>query len=71
MATGSTKETISTRSGYEIREGLLGLAHDIVAENMHVRLETVPDGDKSNFEGYTTQDVIKTAEELYKFVQQK
>ena len=71
MANYTVENNAPPRTGYEIREGLLGLAQNIVSENMHMRFETASDADKATFKGYTTEDVIETAEKLYTFVQQK
>ena len=58
----------NVRSGYEIREGLLGLAKDICEQNAHMRFEQT---NKKDWSGVTTEDVIREAEKLYQFVQNK
>ena len=56
----------NNRSGYEIREGLLGLAKDICTQNAHMRFEQT-----KQWNEVTTEDVIREAEKLYQFVQKK
>ena len=56
----------NNRSGYEIREGLLGLANDICQQNAHMHFEQTKQWNK-----VTSEDVIREAEKLYQFVQKK
>ena len=63
------------RSGYEIREGLLGMAVGIVTDKSNRQFDnemaTKPDGKRTAVEPYTIEDVIEVAEKLYTFVQKK
>ena len=69
---------MSQDSGYRIRFDLLQLAREILSEqqsfhwNLHGRKiaagENVP---KEELKPFTTEDVLKEAEKLYKFVQKK
>lgn len=62
------------KNGYEIREGLLGMAIGILSdrdsrlrENEYLK----PEGTRQPIDGYTVEEVIETAETLYKFIQKK
>jgi len=64
----------SSKSGYELRADLLGMAIGIVDqrisrlfENEHLK----PEGQRNAVEPFTTEDVITEAEKLYNFVQKK
>ena len=64
----------STKSGYELRTDLLGMAIGLLesrvarqCENEHFK----PEGNRNPVESYTTEDVLIEAEKLYKFVQKK
>jgi hypothetical protein len=68
------------RSGYEIRENLLQLAHRIVETNAHMSYSAskrivADDKGVSNevgtWTGFTAEDVIATARKLNEFVSQK
>tara|TARA_Y100000310_G_C20233723_1_gene601460 strand:+ start:394 stop:573 length:180 start_codon:yes stop_codon:yes gene_type:complete len=54
------------KNGYEIRQGLLGLAHDIVQQNAHMTFEAT-----KQWPTITTEQVIEEAQKLYEFVQNK
>ena len=56
----------NNRNGYEIREGLLGMAKDIVEQNAHMAFEQT-----KQFKPISTDEIKKIAEELYEFVQKK
>ena len=62
------------KSGYQLRQELLGLAVGIVEskvsrqfENEHLK----PEGQRNSVAPYTTEDIIVEAEKLYAFVQKK
>ena len=62
------------KSGYELRNDLLGMAIGIVDqkvqrlfENEHLK----PEGQRNAVVPFTTEDVIAEAEKLYAFVQKK
>ncbi len=62
------------RNGYEIREGLLGMAQGILgdrcnrlAENEYLK----PEDQRQAVASYTTEEIIAEAEKLYAFVQKK
>jgi hypothetical protein len=64
----------SNKSGYELRADLLNMAIGILEsrvgrqfDNEHLK----PDGQKNPVDPYTTEDVLKEAEKLYRFVQKK
>jgi hypothetical protein len=61
-----------SKSGYEIREGLLGMAIGILSEsnsrqfdNEHLK----PECERKPVTPFTTENVIVEAEKLYQFVQ--
>ena len=54
------------RSGYEIRQGLLGQAQSILEQNAHMEYEITKKWPK-----VTTEDIIDEAEKLYEFVLKK
>ena len=56
------------KSGYQLRADLLTLARDIVETNIHMAREN---RDNSRPKYFATEDVIKEAEKLYTFVQNK
>ena len=63
-----------SKSGYELRSELLGMAIGIVDqktqrlfENEHLK----PEGQRQPVAPFTTEDVITEAEKLYNFVQKK
>ena len=64
----------SNKNGYEIREGLLGMAvgilenrNNTLRENEYLR----PEGQRDDIQPYTVDEVLKTAETLYAFVSKK
>ena len=62
------------KSGYEIREHLLGMAMGILSERDSRLRENEflkPEGTRLPIEGYTVEEVIETAETLYGFIQKK
>lgn len=68
------------KSGYELRESLLHLAHRIVEHNAQMRYDasktvTVVEGvgpvERREWQGFTPEEVIKVAGQLYEFVQRK
>ena len=66
------------KSGYEIRQALLGMACSIVSDrtnrleqNEHFLAENDKKYARKPVEPYTADDVIATAEKLYSFVQKK
>jgi len=56
----------NNRSGYEIRQGLLGQAQSILEQNAHHEFEITKKWPK-----LTAEDIIIEAEKLYDFVQKK
>jgi len=63
-----------TKSGFELRSELLGMAIGILEtqnsrqfDNEHLK----PEGERTPVEPFTTEGVIKEAEKLYEFVQKK
>lgn len=62
------------KNGYEIREGLLGLAVDILKERNSTLRENEylkPEGQREEIVPYTVDEVLNTAETLYSFVSKK
>ena len=62
------------KNGYEIRESLLGMAIGILSERDSRLRENEylkPEGTRNPIDGYTVEEVIETAETLYKFIQKK
>ena len=64
----------NNKSGYAIRNDLLGMAIGILEskqsrhfENEHMK----PEGQRNPVEPFTTVDVLVEAEKLYEFVQRK
>ncbi len=62
------------KSGYELRNDLLGMAIGILEsrqsrqfDNEHLK----PEGHRTPVEPFTTEDVLVEAEKLYTFVQKK
>jgi len=61
---------------YKIRADLLGLARDILSENLHIKLDFAHEHSKKLTpsgppKGYTVEEVIAEAEKLYAFVSRK
>jgi hypothetical protein len=64
----------TNKNGYEIREGLLGLAVGILQEKNKTLRENEylkPEGQREDIKPYTVDEVLKTAETLYSFVSKK
>jgi hypothetical protein len=64
----------SSKSGYELRTDLLGMAIGIVQEKVSRQFENEhmkPEGQRLPVAPFTTEDVINEAEKLYMFVQIK
>ena len=64
----------SKKSGYQLRQELLGMAVGIVCDKVSRQFENEhlkPEGQRSAVAPYTTEDVITEAEKLYAFVQKK
>jgi hypothetical protein len=62
------------KNGYELRTDLLGMAVGILESrtNRHFENEHLkPEGQRDAVDPYTTEDVLKEAEKLYQFVQDK
>tara|TARA_B100001029_G_scaffold139839_1_gene119160 strand:- start:14 stop:193 length:180 start_codon:yes stop_codon:yes gene_type:complete len=55
-----------SKTGYEIRQSLLGQAQSILEQNAHMEYEITKKWPK-----LTTEDIIDEAEKLYAFVQKK
>ena len=63
-----------TKTGFQIREELLGMAIGILQDRDSRERENEylkPEGTRKPIEVYTIEEVISTAETLYKFVQKK
>ena len=56
----------NNRSGYDIRQGLLGQAQSILEQNAHMQFEQT-----KTWPTITPEDIIAEAEKLYAFVQKK
>ena len=64
----------NSKSGYELRTDLLGMAIGIVSEKVCRQFENEhlkPEGQRNSVAPYTTEDIIVEAEKLYAFVQKK
>ena len=64
----------SNKSGYQLRQELLGMAVGIVCDKVNRQFENEhlkPEGQRQAVASYTTEDVIAEAEKLYTFVQKK
>jgi hypothetical protein len=57
---------MSDKSGYEIRQSLLGLAEGILNQNAQMHWEQT-----KQWKPITTEEVIVEAEKLYEFVKRK
>ena len=63
-----------SKSGYELRSDLLGMAIGIVDQQVQRAMENEhmkPEGQRDPVNPFTTEDVIIEAEKLYRFVQKK
>jgi len=61
----------NNKTGYEIRESLLGMAIGILAERDSRLRENEylkPEGTRNPIDGYDVEEVLRTAERLYEFV---
>ena len=64
----------STKSGYELRTDLLGMAIGIVESRIQRQFENEhmkPEGARQSIEPFTTEDVLAEAEKLLVFVNKK
>ncbi len=64
----------TNKNGYEIREGLLGMAVGILESRNSTLRENEylkPEGQRDDISPYTVDEVLKTAETLYSFVSKK
>ncbi len=64
----------STKSGYEVRTELLGMAIGIVSDKIQRQFENEhlkPEGQRNAVSPFTTEDVIAEAEKLLTFVNKK
>ena len=62
------------KSGYAIRESLVGMAIGINQERVQRQAENEylkPEGKRNPVDAYTVDQVLQTAEKLYKFVTKK
>ena len=63
-----------TKSGYQIRADLIGMAIGIVDQRVRRQFDNEhmkPEGQRSPVDPFTTEEVISEAEKLYNFVQKK
>ena len=70
-----SKNEYPSKSGYELRTDLLGMAQGILSDkvsrqfdNEHLKTDV---SQMNPVEPYTTEDIIAEAEKLYAFVQKK
>ena len=64
----------STKSGYELRTDLLGMAIGIVESRIQRQFENEhmkPEGSRKAIQPFTTEDVLAEAEKLLAFVNKK
>jgi hypothetical protein len=64
----------STKSGYEVRTELLGMAIGIVSDKVGRQFDNEvmkPEGQRNPVRPYTTEDIIVEAEKLLTFVNTK
>jgi len=64
----------STKSGYELRTDLLGMAIGIVESRVQRQFENEhlkPEGTRQPVLPFTTEDILAEAEKLYTFVNKK
>jgi hypothetical protein len=64
----------TNKSGYQLRQELLGMAVGIVGDKANRQFDNEmikPEGQRNAVASYTTEDVITEAEKLYAFVQKK
>ena len=70
----ATKNNKGYKSGYAIRESLVGMAIGINQERVQRDFENEhlkPEGQRNAVAAYTVEEVLQTAEQLYKFVTKK
>ena len=70
----SDKNNNNYKSGYAIRESLVGMAIGINQERVQRQAENEylkPEGKRNPVDAYTVDQVLQTAEKLYKFVTKK
>ena len=63
-----------TKSGYELRSDILGMAIGIVESRIQRKCENEylkPEGERQGVNPYTTEDVLEEAEKLLAFVNRK
>ena len=63
-----------SKSGYELRNDLLGMAIGILQDRQSRQFDNEhlkPEGQRNAVEPYTTEDVLAEAEKLYAFVKKK
>ena len=64
----------TNKSGYAIRERLINMAIGIIQQRVQRQTENEflkPEGQRNPIDAYTVDQVLQTAEELYKFVTKK
>ena len=64
----------TNKSGYQLRQELLGMAVGIVCDKVNRQFENEhlkPEGQRQAVEPFTTEEVITEAEKLYTFIQKK
>ena len=64
----------STKSGYEVRTELLGMAIGILEHRVNRQFENEhlkPEGTRNSVNPYATEDVLEVAEKLLAFVNKK
>ena len=64
----------SKKSGYQLRQELLGMAVGIVCDKVSRQFENEhlkPEGQRNSVAPYTTEEILVEAEKLYTFVQKK
>jgi len=62
------------KSGYQLRQELLGMAMGIVCDKVSRQFENEhlkPEGQRNSVAPYTTEEILVEAEKLYTFVQKK
>ena len=62
------------KSGYQLRQELLGMAMGIVCDKVNRQFENEhlkPEGQRNAVTPYTTEEILVEAEKLYTFVQKK
>ena len=70
----SKKNEYPSKSGYELRTDLLGMAQAILGDKVSRLFDNEclrPEGQRQAVTPYTTEDIIAEAEKLYEFIQKK